>query len=221
MLRWLLRRQIAAFEKRYDYDMSYARDLLAADPGALLALARLSGLSRYRRDVPADVYFAAKLTGTMAEDCGPCTQLVVAMGLEASVPAATLAALVSGHDSLLDEPVQLGAAFARAVLAHDAAADELRAEIARRFGPRAVVSLAFALASARVYPTLKYALGHGVSCQRIVVGGKSIAVARPSAEPARTEAEPPRAAAEPARAEAARAIAPADGRITVPQTPVA
>jgi hypothetical protein len=179
MLKWLLRRRIAAFERHYDYDMSYARDLLAADPRAVLAIARVVPLSRYRRDVPADVYFAAKVTGTLAEDCGPCTQLVVAMGLEAGVPAATLAALVGGQEALLDEPVRLAAQFARAVLAHDSAADALREQLARRFGPRGIVSLGFAITSARIYPTLKYALGHGASCQRVVVAGKPVLVATP------------------------------------------
>jgi len=184
MLKWLLRRQIAAFERHYDYDMSYARDLLAADPRAVLTIARVLPLSRYRRDVPADVYFAAKITGTLAEDCGPCTQLVVAMGLEAGVPAATLAALVGGQEALLDDPVRLAAQFARAVLARDAAADGLREELARRFGPRGIVSLGFAITSARIYPTLKYALGHGASCQRVVVDGKPVSVVR------RTEPSP-------------------------------
>ena len=182
MLKWLLRRQIAAFERHYDYDMSYARDLLAADPRAVFAVARVVPLSRYRRDVPADVYFAAKVAGTLAEDCGPCAQLVVAMALEAGVPAATLAALVGGQESLLEEPVRLAAQFARAVLAREPAADALREELLRRFGARGIVSLGFAITSARIYPTLKYALGHGASCQRLVVAGKPIPVVR-QAEP--------------------------------------
>ena len=108
--------------------------------------------------------------------------LVVAMGLEAGVPAATLAALVGAQESLLDEPVRLAARFARAVLARDPAADALREELVHRFGPRGIISLGFAITAARIYPTLKYALGHGASCQRVVVAGKPIAVVR-QAEP--------------------------------------
>lgn len=182
MLKWLLQRRITAFEQHYDYDMSYARDLLAADPRAVLAVARVLPLSRYRRDVPADVYFAAKITAALAEDCGPCAQLVVAMGLEAGVPAATLAALVGGQEPLLDDPVRLAAQFARAVLAREPAADALREELGRRFGARGIVSVAFAITAARIYPTLKYALGHGARCQRVVVAGKPIPVVR-QAEP--------------------------------------
>lgn len=178
MLKWLIRRRLAAFERAYGYDMSYARDLLAADTRALLAFARIQRMSDYQRDVPRDVYYATKLAGTIAEDCGPCTQLVVAMALQRGVDGKTLAAVVRGD--ALPEPVQLGVRFARAVLAHDVAADELRDDIARRWGPRAVVSLAFAIVTARFYPTLKYALGHGKACSRVVIAGEPVAVARAS-----------------------------------------
>ena len=45
-------------------------------------------------------------------------------------------------------------------------------------GPARPRGLAFAMAAARVYPTVKYALGHGKACTRLVVGGESIAVDR-------------------------------------------
>jgi hypothetical protein len=38
-----------------------------------------------------------------------------------------------------------------------------------------VVSLAFTILTARMYPTIKYAMGHGKACTRIVVGGAPIA----------------------------------------------
>jgi hypothetical protein len=55
------------------------------------------------------------------------------------------------------------------------AADALRDQIVARWGSRALVSLAFAITAARVYPTIKYALGHGQTCQRILVAGEAIA----------------------------------------------
>jgi hypothetical protein len=41
-------------------------------------------------------------------------------------------------------------------------------------GPRAVVSLAFAIVTARMYPTVKYAMGLGKACTRIVVDGAPV-----------------------------------------------
>ena len=48
----------------------------------------------------------------------------------------------------MSDEVALGARFARAVLARDLAADECREEIERRWGPRAVLALAYALSLA-------------------------------------------------------------------------
>lgn len=178
MLKWLIKNRLNAFERRFGYDVTYARELLATDTRAFLHYARVAGLSAYRRDVPADVYYAAKLTAIVAEDCGPCSQLVVAMALGDGVDPRTVAAVVEGDrvetDAVLTEPVRLGVRFARAVLAHDPAADELREIIARRWGPRAVVSLAFAITASRLFPTLKYALGHGKACQRVDVAGEIV-----------------------------------------------
>jgi hypothetical protein len=64
--------------------------------------------------------------------------------------------------------------FTRATLAHDTAADESREAIVKRWGRRALVSLAFAITAARIYPTVKYALGHGKACMRVVVGGMPV-----------------------------------------------
>jgi hypothetical protein len=178
MLKWLIKNRLNAFERRFGYDVTYARELLATDTRAFLLYARVAGLSAYRRDVPADVYYAAKLTAVVAEDCGPCSQLVVAMALGDGVDPRTVAAVVGGNEEKLDaglgEPARLGVRFARAVLAHDPAADELREIIVRRWGPRAVVSLAFAITASRLFPTLKYALGHGQTCQRVEVAGEVV-----------------------------------------------
>lgn len=181
MLKWLIERRLRAFERSFDYDMSYVRAILAADTRAFFAFARVQGFARYRRDVPLEVCYAVGLVGTLAEDCGPCTQLGVAMALRDGVPAETLRAVLRADDAALSEPVRLGVRFARAVLAHGAEAEPLREEVVRRFGPRGLVSLAFAITAARLWPTLKYALGHGITCQRVVVQGTPVSVVNAAA----------------------------------------
>ena len=181
MIKWLMRRQVAAFERTFGYDATYVREILEASPRGFMALARIQAMGRFRRDIPRDAYYAAKLVAARAEDCGPCTQLVATMAERAGVPAETLRAVLARDESAMSAAVALGFRFAEATLAHDPVADVLREEIARRWGPRALISLAFALASARVFPTLKYALGHGQACARVVVGGKPVAVLRRAA----------------------------------------
>lgn len=181
MLKWFIRNRLAKFERRFDYDLSYAREILDADLGAFLAFARVQPMSKYRKDIPLDVLYAVKLVGTMAEDCGPCTQLMITMGLADGVDPKTLSAVVRGDEAMVSSDVRLGIAFARASLAHDPEAETHRDAIIARFGRRAVIALAFALTLSRVYPTMKYALGYGKACQRVVVDGAAIPVIRAAA----------------------------------------
>src|SRR3569833_4167839 len=81
MLRWFIHRKIAAYEKNYGYDLTYAREILATAFGAFMRLGKITNAIGWHRDVPLDVYYGAKLAGTLAEDCGPCTQLIVTMAL--------------------------------------------------------------------------------------------------------------------------------------------
>ena len=174
MLKWLIRNRIAAFERRWGYDASYMRELVDTDARAFFEFARMQGLDRYHRDVPADAYYAAKLVATLDEDCGPCTQLAVAMALADGVDGATLAAVIERRDADLPAGPRLAARFARAALAHDAEATELRAQIVALWGPRALVALAFAVLTGRMYPTLKFALGHGQACQRVTIAETTV-----------------------------------------------
>jgi hypothetical protein len=174
MLRWLIQRRLAAFETQFGYDASYMRHVLATDLGAFLKFARVSALSSHRKSAPIDLHYAVKITGALHADCGPCTQLVVTMALREGVPGATLARILRGNEAEMTEPTRLGVRFARAVLARDPAADALRADIERQYGPRAVISVGLALVASQMFPTLKYALGYGHACSRIEVEGHTI-----------------------------------------------
>jgi len=184
MLKWVIHRRLRAFERAHGYDGSYMHEVLETDLGAFLKFGRATGLGTYRKDVPAEVYAAATLTSSVQADCGPCTQLGVGFALAAGVPAASIAAVVRGDEAALSPEAALGVRFARAVLARDAAADACRDEIVRRWGPRAVLALAFGVMGAQLYPTLKYALGHGKACTRVVVAGQSVSPRKLAAEAA-------------------------------------
>jgi hypothetical protein len=178
MIKWFLRRRIAAFERTWNYDSSYVREVLDADPRALMTFAKVTGVSRYRQDVPPAAHFAAKIVGVMAEDCGPCTQLTIDMAQHAGVDPAILRAVVARDFAAMPYDVALATRFAEKTLAHAPEADDLREEVVRMWGKRALISLAFAMMSAKLFPTLKYALGHGHSCTRLTIGGETRPVLR-------------------------------------------
>lgn len=177
MLKWFMHRGVAAFERQWQYDASYLHDLIDTDPRAAWAFQRATALGRYRRALPTDALAAAALTAVRMEDCGPCTQLGVAMAEQSGVDAAVLRAVLTGDVAVMPDHVALVWRFTRATLEHDASADRYRDDIERRWGRQAVVSLAFAILTSRMYPTVKYALGHGKACTRVVVGGTPVAFA--------------------------------------------
>jgi hypothetical protein len=168
-------REIAKFEKEWDYDMSYARDMMASNWNAFRGFGAVAKLGALRGVAPAEAVSAAKIATTMAEDCGPCTQLLVTMAEREGVDSATLRAIVARDVSAMPAAPALGYRFAQATLAHDLAElDRLRAEIAQRWGKSGVVELSLAIAIARIYPTVKYAMGYGHACQQIRVAGATV-----------------------------------------------
>src|SRR5690349_7758000 len=96
MLRWFMRKRIAAFERAFDYDSSYMRHMVDASPGGFMKFARVMALSQHREDAPMAAWYAAKLAATLAEDCGPCVQLVTKMARADGVADADLRAIIAG-----------------------------------------------------------------------------------------------------------------------------
>ena len=178
MLRWILRKGLGKFEREWDYDASYMRDIIDASPRAAWLFSRVASLGQFRQDIPIDAWCAAGITAVRREDCGPCTQLGVTMAERAGVRPEILRAILAEDVDAMPPHVALAWKFARATLAHDAAADRYREAILEQWGKRALVSLAFAMTAARLYPTVKYALGHGKACTRIVVAGAPVTFSR-------------------------------------------
>jgi hypothetical protein len=180
MVKWLLHRVIAKFERQWNYDARYVHQIIEADPRAAWMFQRAAALGKYRKDVPAAALFAAAITAVRHEDCGPCTQLGVSMAEQAGIDPKVLRAVLTESPAMMPSDVALAWRFTRAVLDHDPS-DQYRDEIIKQWGPRALVSLAFAIVTARLYPTVKYAMGHGIACTRIVVDGAAISFEKPAA----------------------------------------
>lgn len=181
MIKRILTGVLDRFSRKWNYDASYAKDILNADPRAFLAFARVQGLGAYRRGVPSDAWYAAKIVFALYEDCGPCTQLAVDMAERGGVKPEVLRAVLAGDIAAMPADVALTFRFAEAVLARAPETDELREAVLASWGPRSLVSLAFAMTVAQLYPTVKFALGHGQACRRVTVGGQAQPVQRRAA----------------------------------------
>jgi hypothetical protein len=173
-----LHRKVAEFEAAYDYDASYQHEMIDAAPQSAAIFATIPMLVD-RSAAPAAALTAAATAAVMVEDCEPCAQVGLDMALQAGVPAETLRAIVAGDEAAMGSDAALGWRFARAVIAHDElAASPLRREILHRWGSAGLVAVALSVTTTRVYPTMKYALGHGQPIRELKVGGKPAPLAR-------------------------------------------
>src|SRR3974377_2298487 len=125
MISWFLRQRIDKFERNWNYDASYIREVLAADPRALMAFSKVQSIASYRKDVPPAAYCAAGIVSVMAEDCGPCTQLTIEMAQREGVDPAVLRAVVARDLTSIPYQVALAVRFAEASLIHAPEADHL------------------------------------------------------------------------------------------------
>lgn len=171
MLKAWLSRWLDKFERTWGYDASYMRFVLAASPLTLLKFNVVTSLVD-RKAAPPAALAAAGIVGTLVEDCGPCTQISVDLAVAGGVRPEVLRAILSGDEAGMGADAALAWRFARASVARDMqAADPLRDEIVRRWGDRGLVAIGMAVTTARMYPTLKYALGYGKACSKVVVAG--------------------------------------------------
>jgi len=179
MLGWLVKRRLASFQKEFNYDPRYVLDIFEASSRAFFRFSWRSGLAAHREEVSKEAWYAAKLVATLAEDCGPCAQLVVTMAERDGVGPASLCSVLAGNEAAMPPDTALGFKFAEAVLRRDiAAADRLRAEVISRWGSKGLVSLALTIAAWRVFPAVKYALGHGHACTHVNLAGSDMAIHR-------------------------------------------
>lgn len=177
MLKDMLTRWLDGFERQWGYDASYMRDVLRASPASFVKFA-LGTRAADARSAPPEALFAATLAGVLAEDCGPCTQLGVDMAIAGGIDPGVVRGALAGDDAAMGETASLAFRFAQASLARDmATADPLRDEIVRRWGEKALVAIGLSLVASRMYPTLKYALGHGKACSKVTVAGVAAPVA--------------------------------------------
>ena len=135
-------------------------------------------MASFRTGLSGCIYTFASVLIAVPDDCGPCTQLAINMAEREGIDPAILRAVVARDFSGLPYEVALAARYAEMTLRHAPQADELREEVLRLWGVRGLISLAFAITSARLFPTLKYALGHGRACTRLTIGGQTRPVLR-------------------------------------------
>lgn len=179
MIRYLLNKVLLSMQSRYSYDVGYMQDILRADLPAFLKFMGFQTMSSHQGNLPAEIAAAARIRAIIWDDCGPCTQLVVDMALEAKVSPDIVHAIVDRDWDKLPEDVALTAQFTELVLAHDPQADDLREKIRARWGEKGLIAIGYGISACRVYPALKYTMGYGKACSRIQINEHTLPPNRP------------------------------------------
>jgi len=182
MRKFIARCVLRGLSKRYGYDTSYAEAMLNEAPVAFFKLAPLMKAANHRKGVPVEASFAAKLTGALAEDCGPCTQLCADMALEAGVAKDQIEAVLGRNvNKAMTPSVALGFQFADAIVRHLPDDETWREAVRARWGDKGVIDLAIALQIGRLFPMMKLALGYAKECRRVSVDGHQVDVIKQAA----------------------------------------
>lgn len=181
MLRAIARNRLRKMSAHYDYDVSYMEWLLDTSPSAFFKFANLMDVARHREAAPVNAYFAVKLVGALAEDCGPCVQLVVNMAAEAGMPADQIAAVLRRDTEAMREDTVLGFRFAEAITSRSTNEDDVRDAVRSAWGDKAIIDLTFSLQIGRMFPMIKAGLGFAKSCHRVQIGGAPVDVVKRAA----------------------------------------
>ena len=180
MLKRFLKRRVAAFERKWQYDATYLKEVVEASPSALVKIMLAQPLFMHRDGAPPEAWFAAAAGATRLADCAPCFELALKMGRRSGLPAELVEAIRADDEAAMSQDAALGYAFARALVGRDLETlARLRARIVKSWGRKALVSLSTAVATASFYPSLKYGMGHGRP-----IGGLAAVVARRRAKAA-------------------------------------
>jgi len=181
MRSWIARRMLRRASKRYNYDTSYLEMLLDASPSAFFKFAALAKAANHREVVPVEASFAAKIIGAMAEDCGPCTQLVVDMALEAGMAKDQIEAVLRRDPRAMSDTTRLAFRFADAVARRSIDDEEFRDAVRAQWGEKGVIDLTLALQLGRMFPMVKAGLGYAKECRRVTVDGHNVDVVKQAA----------------------------------------
>jgi alkylhydroperoxidase family enzyme len=169
MLRRLILARIASAEKNWGVSLEYCRFILRVSLRAFFKFGKFLAVDEYRRVLPAAPCYVARIVATQHEDCGTCVQIAVSQARKAGVPSEILRAVLDGKLDALPEELRDAYRFAEAVLTANGEEDACRERIRLRYGDEGLIEMALAIATCRVFPTIKRALGYAVNCSAVAV----------------------------------------------------
>jgi hypothetical protein len=164
MGRFLALKLIDAIERRTRQSMNYLRRIHEDSPAALWKFLWFLPLCGHGSDSEWEILSVARIAACRHEDCGACLQIVVDDALARGVDPSIVDAAARGNLTALSQRNGLVHRFAEAIAQVNPEAELLRQTLDRELPDRLMTHLALAIATARVFPTIKRAMGYSTSC---------------------------------------------------------
>jgi len=158
---------LEGFQAHYNYDTSYMKEMLKVNPKAYETFEGFLPMASFSDKTPKDVLFVAKLTSMKNEDCGECLQLNVYMAIEAGVNKEIIKEILFNNGENLNSELREVYDFTLAVANKDTVEKELYSKINDKYSKDILTEIALAIASTKVFPTVKKVLNNFHSCSVI------------------------------------------------------
>lgn len=155
-------------KKQTGEDSTFMHEIADSSLKAFMKFVFFVPMSRHRSVVPVAAWHCARVAAAMHQDCGPCTQTTVNMAIGEGVAPDLLRAALNGGAGL-EGDVLLAYRYGKAVAENGPELLDLLEKTEARFGKEGLIDLAFCVAGAAVYPTVKRAMGHGLACSQVVI----------------------------------------------------
>ena len=159
---------IDEFEMHYDYDCSYMRELLETSLAGFEKFNHFLALSSHQEKLTNNEYWIAKLAAMQVEDCGECLQLNVKMALESGVDKSLLNAILNENINNIDLDKDIYD-YSRCVAENGIVTDDLMQRMSEKYSKGALLEFGLCIATAKVFPTIKRALGYTKSCSMLAL----------------------------------------------------
>lgn len=157
-----------ALERRLKVSAAYLGKMGETSPAGFLKFLLFLPLAAHQGRSRTGLVDAVRLVATQAEDCGSCLQIAITAALDNGLRGSQVLAVLDRNFDRLARDLEIAVRFADGVLLRDGSEAHPRQELEDRFGPRVVTDLSLAIASARLFPTLKRGMGYATSCSKAV-----------------------------------------------------
>src|SRR5262245_36746559 len=105
MVWWFLEWRLSAVEKKLGVSLEYARRIARASLGAFRRFLKLPAVADYRRVMPAEPFYAARVVATRHEGCAECVQTTVSQARAAGLSQGLLQAALAARWAEMPEEV--------------------------------------------------------------------------------------------------------------------